>query len=61
MGNENIRDHLPRLVKAVEDAGKNVLWISDPVHGNTITAANGKKTRPVARIMDEINGFFEVQ
>ena len=60
MGNENIRDHLPRLVKAVEDAGKNVLWISDPVHGNTITAANGKKTRPVARIMDEINGFFEV-
>jgi 3-deoxy-7-phosphoheptulonate synthase len=60
MGNENIREHLPRLIEAVESAGKNVLWISDPVHGNTITAANGKKTRPVGRIMDEINGFFEV-
>lgn len=60
MGASKVREHLPRLIKAVEDAGKNVLWISDPVHGNTITSESGYKTRPLKDIMDEIKGFFEV-
>ena len=59
MGAGAIREHLPRLVKAVIAAGKNVLWISDPVHGNTISA-NGFKTRPLPLVLDEIMGFFEV-
>lgn len=46
-------------IKAVTAAGKHVLWISDPVHGNTITA-NGYKTRPLPLVLDEILGFFEV-
>ena len=59
MGAGKIREHLPRLVKAVTAAGKHVLWISDPVHGNTISA-NGYKTRPLPLILDEILGFMEV-
>ena len=60
MGAGKIRKHLPRLVKAVTEAGKNVLWISDPVHGNTITSESGYKTRPLDLVMDEIMGFMEV-
>ena len=60
MGAGKIREGLPPLVRAVQGAGKHVLWISDPVHGNTITAESGHKTRPLAAVVDEIRGFFEV-
>lgn len=60
MGADKVREGLPPLVKAVRDASRNVLWISDPVHGNTITAATGKKTRLVSAILAEIQGFFDV-
>mmetsp|Transcript_3326 Transcript_3326/g.6106 ORF Transcript_3326/g.6106 Transcript_3326/m.6106 type:complete len:520 (-) Transcript_3326:291-1850(-) len=61
MGATKVREHLPRLVKAVEAAGKHVLWITDPVHGNTITSSDGLyKTRAVSAILDEVAGFFEV-
>lgn len=60
MGSGKVRKHLPGLIRAVQASKRNVLWISDPVHGNTITAETGQKTRPLYAIMDEIIGFFEV-
>lgn len=60
MGAANVREKLPPLVKAVRDAGAKVVWVTDPMHGNTITADNGYKTRRFDDIMDEVRGFFEV-
>ena len=58
-GSDKIADHLPGLVRAVEREGRKVVWSSDPMHGNTITAA-GYKTRPFDRIMSEIRTFFSI-
>ncbi|GAA3285529.1 3-deoxy-7-phosphoheptulonate synthase class II [Nesterenkonia halophila] len=60
MGAANIREKLPPLVEAVRDSGAQVVWVTDPMHGNTITAKNGYKTRRFDDIMDEVRGFFEV-
>lgn len=46
MGAENMRVKLPHLIRAVRRAGKIVTWVSDPMHGNTIKAPCGLKTRP---------------
>jgi 3-deoxy-7-phosphoheptulonate synthase len=51
---------LPKLIRAVQREGKQVLWACDPMHGNTIKAASGYKTRPFDRIMSEIRTFFAV-
>lgn len=60
MGAAKLREHLPRLITAIEDAGLNVLWVTDPMHGNTIKTDNGFKTRPFEAVRDEIMAFFEV-
>ncbi|QPK78519.1 3-deoxy-7-phosphoheptulonate synthase class II [Corynebacterium lizhenjunii] len=60
MGHDKIRTVLPPVVKAVEDSGHKVVWQSDPMHGNTFTASNGYKTRHFDKIIDEVQGFFEV-
>ncbi|MCT1606945.1 3-deoxy-7-phosphoheptulonate synthase class II [Nesterenkonia massiliensis] len=60
MGAKNIREKLPPLVEAVRDSGAKVVWVTDPMHGNTITAKNGYKTRRFDDIIDEVRGFFEV-
>ena len=60
MGAEKLREHLPRLIQAIEDAGLNVLWVTDPMHGNTVKTDSGYKTRPFERVRDEIMAFFEV-
>lgn len=60
MGASNIREKLPPIVEAVKSAGEVVLWITDPMHGNTVTSSNGYKTRRVEDVMDEVKGFFEV-
>ncbi|WP_300344939.1 class II 3-deoxy-7-phosphoheptulonate synthase [Nesterenkonia sp.] len=60
MGAANVREKLPPLVEAVRDAGAQVVWVTDPMHGNTITAKNGYKTRRFDDVMDEVRGFFEV-
>lgn len=60
MGASNIREKLPPIVEAVKSAGEDVLWITDPMHGNTVTSSNGYKTRRVEDVMDEVKGFFEV-
>lgn len=59
MGADNVRDHLPGLIKAVEDHGLVVTWICDPVHGNTETV-NGYKTRRYDNIRGEVEAFFDV-
>jgi 3-deoxy-7-phosphoheptulonate synthase len=60
MGAGRIRDRLPALVEGVRDAGAEVAWVTDPMHGNTITSSNGYKTRRFEDILDEVVGFFEV-
>jgi len=60
MGAGKIRGELPKLVEAVRDSGASPLWITDPMHGNGITTANGYKSRRFDDVMDEVQGFFEV-
>jgi 3-deoxy-7-phosphoheptulonate synthase len=60
MGAARVREALPRVVQAVRDAGADVLWVCDPMHGNTFESASGYKTRRFEDVMDEVRGFFEV-
>lgn len=60
MGNSKIRQVLPGIVEAVEATGHKVIWQSDPMHGNTHESSTGYKTRHFDRIVDEVQGFFEV-
>ncbi|MER3452785.1 MAG: 3-deoxy-7-phosphoheptulonate synthase class II, partial [Acidimicrobiia bacterium] len=60
MGARRIRQTLPPLVEAVRDAGHPVVWVCDPMHGNTFTTASGRKTRHFDDICEEVAGFFAV-
>jgi 3-deoxy-7-phosphoheptulonate synthase len=60
MGHENVRKALPALLRRVEREGRHVVWSCDPMHGNTIKASSGYKTRPFDRVLDEVRGFFEI-
>jgi 3-deoxy-7-phosphoheptulonate synthase len=60
MGAKNIRQILPALVDGVTKSGAKVLWVCDPMHGNTYEAPTGYKTRSFDDVMDEVKGFFEV-
>ncbi|MFT4186421.1 MAG: 3-deoxy-7-phosphoheptulonate synthase class II [Micrococcaceae bacterium] len=60
MGADKIRETLPKIVKGVEDAGLKVVWVCDPMHGNTIKAKNGYKTRRFDDVLAEVKGFFAV-
>lgn len=60
MGADKVEQHMPALVRAVEREGKQVLWSSDPMHGNTMKASSGYKTRDFARILSEVEQFFAV-
>ena len=60
MGAGKVRTNLPPLVEAVAQSGANVLWICDPMHGNTFEASSGYKTRRFDDVIDEVKGFFEV-
>ncbi|NBP90764.1 MAG: 3-deoxy-7-phosphoheptulonate synthase class II [Actinobacteria bacterium] len=60
MGAGKIREALPNLVEKVTASGAQVLWVCDPMHGNTYEAPSGFKTRKFDDVMDEIAGFFEV-
>jgi 3-deoxy-7-phosphoheptulonate synthase len=59
-GSDKIADRLPRLLQATKKAGRSVVWAIDPMHGNTLTAANGYKTRPFDRILSEVRSFVEI-
>ena len=58
MGSDQVEEKLPPLLRAVKREGRTVVWSCDPMHGNTIKATNGYKTRPFDRILAEVGGFF---
>ncbi len=60
LGAGMIRALLPPLIKAVDAEGIPVAWICDPMHGNTFEAPSGHKTRRLADVLAEVQGFFEV-
>ena len=60
MGAAAIRSGLPPVVEKVTASGAQVAWVCDPMHGNTIEAPGGRKTRHVEDILAEVTGFFEV-
>ena len=60
MGAGIVADRLPVLIRAVQREGRVVGWCCDPMHGNTIPAAGGRKTRPFDRILDEVRAFFAI-
>ena len=59
-GHDRVEDHLPALIRKVKAEGRKVVWSCDPMHGNTIKASNGYKTRPVDRILTEVEQFIGV-
>jgi 3-deoxy-7-phosphoheptulonate synthase len=59
-GAGKVGDHLPRLIRAAQEEGAQVVWSCDPMHGNTIKAANGYKTRAFDAILREVQEFFQV-
>ncbi|WP_238366614.1 class II 3-deoxy-7-phosphoheptulonate synthase [Mesobacterium pallidum] len=59
-GAGKVGDHLPRLIKAVEEEGAKVVWSCDPMHGNTIKSATGYKTRPFDNVLREVQEFFAI-
>src|SRR5699024_8577892 len=61
MGAGSIRERRPALVAGVRDSGAQVAWVTDPMHGITITPSNGYKTRRFEDFLDEVVGFFEMQ
>jgi 3-deoxy-7-phosphoheptulonate synthase len=60
MGKDSIEEKLPPLLDAVSRAGREVVWICDPMHGNTWTTLEGLKTRAVQDIVAETRAFFEI-
>jgi 3-deoxy-7-phosphoheptulonate synthase len=59
-GADKVGQYLPRLIRAVEREGRAVLWSCDPMHGNTIKAGTGYKTRPFDLILREVENFFAI-
>ena len=59
-GAGTVGEHLPRLIKAVQEEGANVVWSCDAMHGNTIKSASGYKTRPFDSVLREVQEFFAV-
>ncbi|MCA1774485.1 MAG: 3-deoxy-7-phosphoheptulonate synthase class II [Paracoccaceae bacterium] len=59
-GAGSVGEHLPRLIKAVEEEGAKVVWSCDPMHGNTIKSSTGYKTRPFDSVLREVKEFFAI-
>ena len=59
-GADNVEKFLPKLIKAVKKEGLNVVWSCDPMHGNTIKAATGFKTRTFDSVVKEVKNFFRI-
>ena len=57
-GHNKVLDYLPGLIKIVQSEGLNVVWCCDPMHGNTVKASSGYKTRRIEDVMKEVEGFF---
>lgn len=59
-GAGSVGEHLPRLIKTVQEEGANVVWTCDAMHGNTIKSSSGYKTRPFDSVLREVREFFGV-
>jgi len=59
-GAGSVGEHLPRLIRAVQEEGANVVWTCDAMHGNTIKSSTGYKTRPFDAVLREVQEFFGV-
>jgi 3-deoxy-7-phosphoheptulonate synthase len=59
-GADKVENHLPALIQAVKREGRAIVWSCDPMHGNTIKASSGYKTRPFDLILREVESFFAV-
>ena len=60
MGADKIEEYMPALVRKVQQEGRSVVWSSDPMHGNTIKACTGFKTRDVNAVLQEMKHFFAI-
>ena len=60
MGAEKIKKNFPKILKEILPEGRSILWSIDPMHGNTIKANNGYKTRDFNSILSEVRSFFEI-
>ncbi len=60
LGNAKVEAALPRLIEAVRASGTEVLWICDPMHGNTESTANGTKTRRFDNLLGELEAAFRI-
>ena len=60
MGADKITSLLPNIISQVKKDEKNVVWVCDPMHGNTVKASSGYKTRPLINIISEIEKFFKI-
>ena len=59
-GAGSVGEHLPRLIRAVQEEGANVVWTCDAMHGNTIKSSSGYKTRPFESVLREVREFFGI-
>lgn len=60
MGKDVIDNNLPKLLKAINPEGREILWSCDPMHGNTVKASSGYKTRIFESVLGEVKSFFEI-
>ena len=60
MGSQLIGERLPKILEDVKREGLNILWSIDPMHGNTVKASNGYKTREFEAVMSEVKSFFDI-
>lgn len=59
-GHQKIKNYLPKMIRKVQSEGKQVLWCCDPMHGNTLTASNGYKTRNFQHVLSEAQQFLAI-
>lgn len=59
-GAAQVEEHLPRVIEAVKATGTHVLWICDPMHGNTESTREGIKTRRFDNIVEELKAAFRI-
>ena len=60
MGADQVEKLAPPLIRTLTREGKNVVWVSDPMHENVTQSSNGFKTRHFDKILSEVRSFFEI-
>lgn len=60
IGATKVEEALPRLIEAIQQNGRSVLWMADPMHGNTFSAEGGRKTRDFEAILSELRVAFSI-